>query len=155
MKRPAYLNRSLEELDGQRWGDPPADSTYLITTVLQLRRKPVGEVSTEDFRILIGQQVGLPWLVPLALQQLRRDPLAQGDFYPGDLLGAVLRVNAEFWAANPALAHQVHAVLDLLPDPPRPLPADVERFRAQAPTDQRSQRRGATDGGRRRRGRRG
>lgn len=94
---------TLEELDGQRWGDPPADATYLISTVHRLRRKPIAELTVEDLRVLINQQVGLRWLVPRALEVLREDPLAGGDLYPGDLMAAVRRVDESFWAAHPHL----------------------------------------------------
>jgi hypothetical protein len=76
-----------------------------------LRRKPVGALGTEELRTLIGQREGVPVLVPLALETLERDPLAEGDYYPGDLLTAMLRkVPAEHWAANPAQRERLAAV---------------------------------------------
>jgi hypothetical protein len=39
---------------------------------------------------MIGQKIGLPYLVPLAINALEQDPLAQGDYYPGDLLANVI-----------------------------------------------------------------
>jgi hypothetical protein len=30
---------------------------------------------------MIGQSIGLPYLLPLALEHLRKDPLAEGDFF--------------------------------------------------------------------------
>jgi hypothetical protein len=56
----------------------------------------------EDLRLLIGQRAGLPVVLPLALGYLERDPLIEGDLYPGDLLSAVLQVPAGFWADHPA-----------------------------------------------------
>jgi hypothetical protein len=49
---------------------------------------------------MIGQQIGLRELVPLALARLRSDPLAAGDHYPGDLLASLLRVDADFWESR-------------------------------------------------------
>lgn len=49
---------------------------------------------------MIGQNIGL-YLVPLALEQLRKDPLAEVDFYPGDLLNNVLNVDPAFWREHP------------------------------------------------------
>ncbi|MGM1064905.1 contact-dependent growth inhibition system immunity protein [Saccharothrix sp. Mg75] len=94
---------TLEQLEGVDWGDPPADATHLVGAVHRLRRKPVAELGTEDLRVLIGQQVGLRWLVPRALEVLRDDPLAEGDLYPGDLRDAVRRLDDAFWAAHPDL----------------------------------------------------
>ena len=49
----------------------------------------------EDLQIMIGQQIGLPYLVPITLQRLRANVLAEGAFYPGDLLANVLRVDEQ------------------------------------------------------------
>ena len=89
-------SKSLEELDGP-WAGPPWD-TDLIVRVNQLRKRPIGTLGAEDLRVLIGQEIGLPRLIPLALDVLEREPLAEGDFYPGDLLSAV--VAAEVWIAD-------------------------------------------------------
>jgi hypothetical protein len=49
---------------------------------------------------MIGQQIGLKFLIPLALEKLQADLYTEGDFYPGDLLANVLNVNAAFWTEN-------------------------------------------------------
>ncbi|QDT40039.1 hypothetical protein Pan241w_00920 [Gimesia alba] len=46
---------------------------------------------------MIGQQISLSFLVPLALEKLDEDPLAEGHCYPGDLLNAVLGIPETFW----------------------------------------------------------
>lgn len=46
---------------------------------------------------MIGQNIGLKYLIPLALAELEKNILAAGDFYEGDLLKAVLTCNQEFW----------------------------------------------------------
>jgi len=83
--------RTLDELEGVTWGDPPPKASYLVGTLHALRKKPISEFTTEDLRICIAQQVGVQWLVHAALAVLERDPLAAGDFYEGDLLLAVMR----------------------------------------------------------------
>jgi CDI immunity proteins len=92
--------RTLDELDPPAWGEPQYDS-YLVSTCHRLRRTPVTDFSVEDLRIMIGQDIGLRFLIPVALEVLERDPLAQGDMYPGDLLANVLRVGPEFWTQCP------------------------------------------------------
>jgi hypothetical protein len=53
----------------------------------------------------------LPHLVPLALDILEHDPLAEGDCYPGDLLMSL--VSAEpFMASSPELLERVLDVVD-------------------------------------------
>ena len=90
--------KSLEELEGYIAGEPPID-TYLVRTIHELRRKPIGQFTVEDLRITIGQGRGVPYLLPLALECLEREPLAAGHYYPGDLLMSVLDAEAH-WGAN-------------------------------------------------------
>jgi hypothetical protein len=125
---PADRRRSLDDLEAPGWGDPPPGSTRLVAAVHRLRRKPVGELTVEDLRVLIGQRVSLDRLVPLAIERLREDPLAGGDMYEGDLLAAVLRTETGFWQRNPALAEEVCSILGPLDDPPDDLVADIARF---------------------------
>jgi hypothetical protein len=103
--------QSLEQIEGDYWGDPPAEATRLVATVHELRRRPVGALGVEDLRVLIGQRVGLDALVPPALARLEADPLAEGDFYPGDLLSAVVRLPVEYWRAHPTSAARLRAVI--------------------------------------------
>jgi hypothetical protein len=93
---------SLEAVEGDPWGEPPPDATRLMSTVYGLRRKPLGALSVEDLRVMIAQRVGLDVLVPRALVVLERDPMVEGDLYPGDLLEALLRrVPPDYWAGHP------------------------------------------------------
>ncbi|MBE8523770.1 hypothetical protein ILP97_40850 [Amycolatopsis sp. H6(2020)] len=103
---------SLEQLEGHSWGAPPADATRLVRTAHELRRKPVGELSAEDLRLLLGQHVGVEVLVPVALTHLEHDPMTEGDFYPGDLLVAVLAVPATYWPGHPGDLDRARRVLE-------------------------------------------
>jgi hypothetical protein len=96
----ASMSRSLEELDGERWEEPP-DATQLIRDCLRPRKVALTELSGEDVTMLLGQRIGAPWLVPLALNRLESDPLA-GDWYPGELLNAVLQTRSDYWDDHPA-----------------------------------------------------
>jgi hypothetical protein len=91
--------KTLDQLEGVVWGEPTFDP-YLVTTCHRLRTKPVDEFSVEDLRIMIGQKIGLPHLVPLAVAVLEREPLAGGDYYPGDLLANVIGA-VEWLQSNP------------------------------------------------------
>ena len=92
--------RSLEELDGNRWGDAPADATGLVERVHRLRTLKLRDLSIEDIATLLGQHEGAHWIVPLALDHLEDDPMA-GAFYPGQLLTNLL-LNVEYWDRFPA-----------------------------------------------------
>ncbi len=97
---PLHLNRTLQELDGKNWGEPSYPS-FLVAECHRLRRVPLCDFTPENLRMLIGQQFSLEYLLPLALEELSRDPWVSGDFYEGDLLQQVLRLPAAFWQAHP------------------------------------------------------
>lgn len=103
--------RSIEELEGDFWGEPQAPRTRLIEEVHRLRRTPIRELTVEDLRLLIGQTVALDVVVPLAVQRLEDDPLTEGDLFRGDLLAAVLRVPTVFWTSHPDLSGRLRARL--------------------------------------------
>ncbi|MBH1936928.1 hypothetical protein I5Q34_22100 [Streptomyces sp. AV19] len=119
---------SLEELEGDRWGDPPAGAGRLVAAAYALRRRPVGSLDPEDLRLLIGQDIGLPHLLPVAVGLLRADPLAEGDLYPGDLLSAVLTRNPAAWRAVPEAARELRAVVTGLGGLPPGLRAEADAF---------------------------
>ncbi len=83
------VHRTLEQLEKDVWSEPDYPS-HLVETCHRLRKKPLRDFTTEDLRIMIGQDIGTPFLLPLALDRLEDKPLAAGDFYEGDLLQAVL-----------------------------------------------------------------
>ncbi|MGW1214004.1 contact-dependent growth inhibition system immunity protein [Streptomyces sp. NPDC002499] len=126
------MNRdlSLEELERDRWSVPSGGETRLMATVRQLRRKPIGGLTVEDMRLLIRQDVGLAHLLPLAVEALRIDPLAEGDMYEGDLLAAVLTRSAEVWSESPELERDVRLIVSELADVPTALKREAERFLA-------------------------
>jgi hypothetical protein len=78
---------------------------------------------------MIGQNIGLEYLVPLAIERLQRDPFAAGDFYPGDFLGNVLAVESSFRQQRPDLRQAVEAIVALIPDFPDLLDKDLSVFR--------------------------
>jgi hypothetical protein len=92
-------SRSLQELESHDWGEPRQPFPVVIKAH-HLRRKPLNQFSTEDLRFMIAQSVGLPFLVPLAVEELENDPLAEANFYRGDLLGAVIRIGQPFWSTH-------------------------------------------------------
>jgi contact-dependent growth inhibition (CDI) system CdiI-like immunity protein len=102
---------TLEQIEDRRWGNPPADATRLIKTVYELRHKPIGSMDVEDLRVLLLQQESVDVLVPVALNHLEQNPLAEGDFYPGDLLTAVLKIPQAYWQHHPDQDRRTSAVI--------------------------------------------
>jgi hypothetical protein len=103
---------TLEQIEARHWGNPPADATRLIKTVYELRHKPVGAMDPEDLRVLLLQQESVDVLVPIALTHLEQNPLAEGDFYPGDLLTTVLKVPQAYWQQHPDQRSRASAVIE-------------------------------------------
>ena len=100
------LDKNLAELEANVWPEPDFDS-HLVRECHRLRMVPLRELTVENLRIMIGQQIGLPYLVPLALEHLEADPFVEGDYYPGDLLTNVLRSSREFWSTHRDLRSRV------------------------------------------------
>lgn len=90
------LNQTIEQLEGKVFGEPPT-SSHVVTTTYALRKKPLDEFTVEDLRIMLGQQCNPEFLLPLALNILTDEPLAEGDYYAGDLLQVLLRFDESVW----------------------------------------------------------
>ena len=104
-------DKSLEELGAVRSSGLEGDS-YLLSQLRRLRTVPLKELRIEDIRLLIGQSLGLEFLVPMALDHLEAHPLAAGDFYPGDLLKNVVEASESFWNNHPELRQRLVNALE-------------------------------------------
>ena len=104
------LNSTLEKLEKSKWEDPKS-SSHVISECHRLRKVPLSQFTTEDLRLMIGQGLSLEYLVPLALDKLTDNPFSEGDFYPGDLLKAVLGVKWEFWESNKELFSTLNDIM--------------------------------------------
>ena len=102
MKSLVNRTQTLEEIEKESWAEPQFDS-QLARECHRLRKVPVNKLSTENLRLLISQNISLNILVPLALEILESNPLAEGKMYRGDLLASVARVPQEFWEEHPEL----------------------------------------------------
>lgn len=96
------LEDTLEQIENDYWGDPTY-SSYLVNTCHQLRKKTLKDFTVEDLRIMIGQNISLDILIPMAIERLKQNILAEGHFYPGDLLQNVLTADPGYWQKNPIL----------------------------------------------------
>lgn len=105
------LPGTIEEIEHVREPDPGRDATNLMRRCTALRRKPLSQFSTEDLRIMLGQQIAVPVLLPIAVAALIEDPLAEGDYYPGDLLYNVVRLPEQEWRGAARLRERLIEVL--------------------------------------------
>lgn len=122
--------RSLELLENDPWPDAAPYPTSLVAAVHRLRKRPVGDLNAFELARLIGQDVGLAWLIPIALEHLRNTAPdeAAGGFYDEDLLAAAVTRDRKFWIANPRWAIHLEQTIAMLTDIGSYLEADVERF---------------------------
>ena len=103
------LDRTIEELEDERWSEPGFGS-HLVSECHRLRKVQLRLFTIENLRIMLGQNIGSRYLVPIALERLEVEPFAEGDFYPGDLLCNVLSLPHGFWVDNPELRDRAAAV---------------------------------------------
>src|SRR5215831_6025809 len=124
------MTKSLKELEGT--ADPTTGGedwpSALVSTCKRLYEKPLKDFTTEDLRIMIGQQIGLEFLVPIALERLAENPFAEGDFYPGDLLMTLLRLPAGYWHKQPDLRWELADIVQDAASTIDTLLPEIKRF---------------------------
>jgi CDI immunity proteins len=105
--------RTLEELEGVDWGAHESAPTAMVARCRSLRRVPLSMLGPGDLRLLLGQRIGLEYLVPKALELVAERPLQEADYYPGDLLSVLLRIDKAFWENHPTELHWLLSILRL------------------------------------------
>jgi hypothetical protein len=103
-------SRTLEQLEADPWPVPNGDESFLIQRCHALRRVPIDALSPEDLRILLSQNIGTVYLLPVGLEVLERNPLIECDHYPGDLLAAAMGVDPSIWPAHPDWLGRLRAI---------------------------------------------
>ena len=106
-----WRHKTIENLEKKNFGDPNNAPTNMVKRCLELCRLPLDNFTVEDLRLMIGQQFGLPYLIPLALEHLSKDIFIEGDFFPGDLLKNVLAIDKVFWKDNKYLWTQLNELI--------------------------------------------
>ncbi|XOI97579.1 contact-dependent growth inhibition system immunity protein [Paenibacillus polymyxa] len=123
------LTKTLEELEDDRW-DEPNFASRLVLRANELRKKPLCELNTEDLRLLIGQQMSLDLLLPLALEKLLENPLRSGDLYMGDLFCSVLKVGQEYWEEHRELKNELDEVIRTYEEARKTLEGYINKYRS-------------------------
>jgi hypothetical protein len=98
-----------------------------------LRKDPIGRLSAADLRLLLGQDIGVRFLMPLALETLEADPLTEAEYYPGDLLNAAMSIPAEYWNSHAVerqrLLRLAHSARHTLAEAEEPLASSRQLLR--------------------------
>ena len=100
------LSKSIEELENDYWITAEFQ-TILVDKCHRLRQIPIEELTIEQTRLLITQNIGLEFLIPKAMELLNDNILAGGNYYPGDLLNSVLTVKTSYWENHTSSKTQV------------------------------------------------
>ncbi len=90
------LRRNLLELDPGCFDDAEYDDQVAMLA-RRLAAKPLRRFNATDLYAAIRHNVGLPWLIPLAIARLEEEPFVAAGDHPGDLLTVVLESDTRFW----------------------------------------------------------
>jgi CDI immunity proteins len=108
-------SRSISELEKSDWPKPGPKTPSVFVRCYELRQKPLSQLTVRDMRVLIGQDIGLVYLLPMALCEIEKDPLQEAEHFKGDLLAVVLRASSDFYGRHPDLRVRVENALRNLP----------------------------------------
>ncbi len=92
--------KSIEELEKDVWKNPSKFPTDLVEKCYRYRKISIAELTDEQIRLLISQQIGTEYIIEIALEKLNRNILTECNFYEGDLLITVSSLPTEFWNEN-------------------------------------------------------
>jgi contact-dependent growth inhibition (CDI) system CdiI-like immunity protein len=92
--------KSIEQLEKDVWKNPSEFPTDLIEKCYRYRKISIAELTDQQIRVLISQQIGTEYLIGVALKKLDWNILTDCEFYEGDLLFAVSGLPPEFWKEN-------------------------------------------------------
>jgi hypothetical protein len=94
-------DKTIENLENDIW-EAINFPTSLVERCHNLRKKKIKDLSNDELRLLIGQNIGLKFIVPVALQILEEEILLETTYYPGDLLLSVISCDISYWKNNKA-----------------------------------------------------
>lgn len=102
-------SKSLAELTGIDWGPPPAAASILVQERHEIRRRSIALLSNAELiRFLdLGCVGDSEVLIPVAMERLRHNPVADGGAGEGELLCAVLRHRGFPWRNHPEFVRVV------------------------------------------------
>ncbi|WP_337100130.1 contact-dependent growth inhibition system immunity protein [Paenibacillus sp. YIM B09110] len=104
------FNRTLEDLEGEVWGEADFKSSLVLKSHA-LRKKPINSLTNEDLRLLISQDLGLTYVISIAIERLSMNPFNSGDLFVGDLLATILKLNKKFLSDNPEIATEIDLIV--------------------------------------------
>lgn len=92
--------KSIEQLEKDVWKNPSEFPTDMVEKCYRYRKIRIAELTDEQIRLLISQNIGTEYLIGIAIEKLEQNILTECDYYEGDLLMAVSGLPTEFWNEN-------------------------------------------------------
>ncbi|GIO84027.1 hypothetical protein J25TS5_09590 [Paenibacillus faecis] len=78
---------------------------------------------------MIGLQMGLDFLLPLALEKLIQNPFRSGDLYTGDFFCSVLKVEKEYWKEHKELKNELDEVIGTYEEVRKTIEEHISKYR--------------------------
>jgi hypothetical protein len=101
-------NKSICQIEGWDWKGEIItieDDGMTAYRWYKLTQEPIKNLSHADISFLITQEIGLPYLVPVALDILKTDFFIETEYYKGDLVMALLKISDDnkydYWPNHP------------------------------------------------------
>lgn len=109
-----FSDNTLKQL-GVRWQyekDAINGSSIQQRTYKLYNNNSLCEYSVDDIRFMIGQEIGLEYLIPKAIRILKKDLFIEAGYYDGDLLKMVLLTDNSYWSKYPIQKKQIISFLE-------------------------------------------
>lgn len=106
-----WRQKNLENLEKNNLGEVPLDESSIVQRLYRLRKIPLEEFTIDDVRFMIIQETGLPYLLTISIEILEKDLLAEGNYYEGDLLGAIMKIRPDNWKGNKELWTEIDTLV--------------------------------------------
>ena len=103
-----FFSQTLSDMLHKEWRDEiPYDDSSVVQHMYYLHHTQARRWTVEDYRSLLYQEAALgtifPIILPKVFEILQYDIKADGGFYEGDLLDAVLGISPDFWKEHQEL----------------------------------------------------
>lgn len=99
MDKNDFDSKSIEELENDYWEEPEFKSG-LTMICYRARKKQINELNEDEICTLIRQNIGLKYLLPVAVKKFEEYMNNINDFYLSSLLDTLLNLDNNQWINN-------------------------------------------------------
>lgn len=111
VKYRSYLSNSIEKLENDKWEAINDYPTSTIEKCYQLRKKSISNLTNEELRLALSQDIGIELIIPIVKAKLEENLLLECDLYPGDLLHQFVQKLGEYWGESEPLKFEVKSLI--------------------------------------------